>query len=304
MATEVLTAKDQLRVVWKPYSEASFGAFPGAVAVDAFPSHVFAFIPRANPNTEKVFTLRGESATAGTPLGVYRHFWEYGLRIHLYQHTLANWANSWQRYLMKTDATYTNFWAELKMYHSATLEWYINVHGMKPDIITIRCAKDEKIEWILDCFGEDMQETATTSVSSYNAEESGDPWFWANAYWQIDPGGGYVAFPDILEDWTIVINRNLYQRRVFDSSGSYELAAIDEMGYESVVRMTVLTHDETWMDYLLDVDEVDIRLQLPDSKTITFSDCKFQQYEPDIRVPRDMIRSRVEFNPRDYSENF
>jgi len=304
MATEVLTSKDQIRMVWKPYAEANWGDVPGAVAVDPFPSWIYGITPRPNPNTEKIHVLRGEAATAGIPLLVDRHFWEYGLRIECYQPTLANWANSWQRYMMKTDATFTNFWCETKLYHSGTLGWYLVAEGVKPDTITIRAAKTGRIEWLLDCWAETIDTASSSTVSSYNAELTPETiWMASQSYWRIYDGS-WADFPDIVEDFEVTISRNLYQRKVFTSGGGYGLSALDEMGYDATVRATLLTHDRTYLEYLLDQDELDLRLMLPDTKQIDFTDGKFQRYEPDIRAGRDMIRARLEFNPEDYSENF
>lgn len=306
MATEVLTSKDQIRAVWQPYSEANWGNIPGggATLLDPFPSWIYAISPRVNPNTEKIHVLRGEAATAGIPLYVARHHWEYGMRIECYQPTLANWANSWQRYLMKTDPTYTNFWIELKIYHSATLSWYLIGEGIKPDTITIRSTKIGRIEWLLDCWGQNVDTSAASTVTSYDPELTPETiWMGSDSYWRMYDGS-WADMPDIVEDYEITINRNLFQRKVFTSGGGYGLSALDETGYDATVRMTLLTHDRTYLEYLLDQDELDLRLMLPDSKQIDFTDGKFQRYEPDFRAGRDMIRARFEFNPEDYSENF
>lgn len=305
MSTEVLTSKDQIRMVWQGYPEANWGNVPGGAATPpAWPSWLFGITPRPNPNIERIHVLRGEAATAGIPLYATKHYYEYGIRLEMYQNTPANWVNSWQRFFMKTDPAFTNFWLEAKLYHSATLSWFLIGEGVKPDVITIRCAKGERVIWIMDCWAQTIDTSAATTVAAYAAELTPETiWMSSDTYWRINDGG-YADFPDIVEDWEIVINRNLYQRKVFTSGGGYGLSALDETGYDATVRMTLLTHDRTYLEYLLDSDELDIKLMMPDAKELEFTDGHFQRYEPDIRAGRDMIRASFEFIPEDYNENF
>ena len=144
------TSKDLIRVVWKPQTEANYGT--KALAGDtpaAFPSHIYELTPMPQPHVERILVLRGEAATHAIPISLLSHYMEYALRISLYQPTMT-WANSWQKPMLSEVATNSNFWIEAQIKRDASNLMFIQLWGIKPNIVSIRCAKDQKIQWILD----------------------------------------------------------------------------------------------------------------------------------------------------------
>ncbi len=116
---------------------------------------------------------------------LFRHYIPYGI-------TITNvWADATNIYFTLSGNATVNW--------SASAKFYMQAWGLKADVVTVRCAKEGRVQWLLDLIGQGLSYSDTTYLSTggYGGELGGDPWLWAQTYIQLKVGGGTISAIDI-----------------------------------------------------------------------------------------------------------
>jgi len=275
--------KDSIEFGHKPYNEASYATLPVGAETLYRIGYVQEIAPVFDPELNRVFVLR-EGSDAGKPLATIQRRENVKLRLRWLQGQLGD-------YLQKYILGGYNFYGEAKLYKDASSKLYFYWTGLKVDVLSVRCSIGEPIEWSCDLIGKSVDTKATT-VHSLGASP-GTVWEWDDSYLQISTNGvDWATLPDVT-DWEYRIDNRLKPNFVFNSSGSKQLATLEEMEQLVDARLTMNFPSDTYLSYLLDDTEVYLKLVLPNSMYLQISKGKMSLVDPLLK-PEDLIACRVE----------
>ncbi|MGD2200488.1 MAG: hypothetical protein PVJ38_02510 [Candidatus Bathyarchaeota archaeon] len=285
--------KDRIEFGYKDYAEVNYGGSPGATPTTLSKvGYVSELTPLYDPELNRVFVLRDVATPA--PLALLSRRENVGLRLSWLQGQLGQY---WQSEILAGD----NFFGEAKIYRDASNELYLYWTGLKADVLSVRCSVGEPVIWSVEMIGESY-DTKTSTIHSYGADP-GDPWEWSETYVEISTDdSAYSTIPDIT-DWEFRVDNQLHPNFVCNDTGSKQLSSLEEMERLVSARLTMNLQDDTYLSYLLDQDELYLRLQLPDSKWLKVNKGKFQLVEPVLK-PEDLIACRMEFIGRWLTHGF
>jgi hypothetical protein len=275
--------KDQIEFGQYAYEEANYGASPGAVTLYRV-GYVTEMTPLYDPELNKVFVLR-DSAESGRPIAILSRKENVGLRISWLQGQLGDY---WQKFMLGG----YNFFAEAKIYKSDTEKLYILWKGLKADVLSVRCSIGEPITWSAELIGK-FVDTATSTTRTYGASP-GAVWEWDDSYVASSENDStWDPFPDV-SDWEFRIDNRLKPNFAFNATGSKQLVSLEEMEQVCSARITANFTSEKYLEYLLNQNELYLKLMLPNSQWIKLNKGKFRLVEPVLK-PEDLIACRLEF---------
>lgn len=281
--------KDLIELGHYPYAEASYGSSPGGVALYRI-GFMEEVTPHYDPQLARLWVLSDEATHK--PLELMRKLEDVRVTFKWLQGTLADpiqehWLNNG-----------SNLFMELVINQGGTAR-YLKWTGIKFDILRAQCSIGEPVHWTAECIGK-FFDTATSTTRTYGARP-GTLWEWDDTYLQISTDDiAYTLIPEVT-DWEFIIKNNLKQNFVFNSTGSKQLTSLEEMEQEVTVNWTMNMQDETYIEYLLDQDELYVKLVLPDTKYFKAMKGKFRLVDPVVK-PEDMIAVRCTFEGA-YLEN-
>ena len=141
-----------------------------------------------------------------------------------------------------------------------------------------------------------LYDTKTSTIHSYGASP-GESWEWDDTYVQVSPNdSGYTTIPDVT-DWEFRVDNRLKPNYVFNEGGSKQLTTLEEMERTLTARLTMNLSDNTYLDHLVDGDELYLKLMLPNGQWMKLNKGKFSTVEPVLK-PEDLIACRVQFEGR------
>ncbi|MBL7169361.1 hypothetical protein ISS40_11865, partial [Candidatus Bathyarchaeota archaeon] len=280
--------KDQIEFGYKNYAEASYGDSPGATPTTLFRlGYVRELTPLYDPELNRIFVLRDEAGADRDAPRILSRRENVGLRIQWLQGELGQY---WQDKMLEGE----NFFAEA-MIKRGSDEVYLYWTGLKADVLGVRCSIGEPVVWEAEMVGK-LYDSKTSTIHSYGASP-GEPWEWDDTYLQVSPNdSGWTTIPDVT-DWEFRIDNRLKPNFVFNASGSKQLTTLEEMERVLTARLTMNLSDNTYLDYLMDGDELYLKLMLPNSQWVKFNKGKFSTVEPVLK-PEDLIACRVQFEGR------
>ena len=277
--------KDLIELGHHPYDEANYGSSPGIVTLFRI-GYIEEIAPLYDPQLSRLWTVNDQAIHQ--PLALMRRLEDVRLRMKWLQGTLGDPIQ--EHWLLN----HSNLYMEAKMDQGGT-DVYLKWTGVKPDVLRAQCSLGEPVRWTAECIGKSF-DTASTTQSSYGAR-AGALWEWEDTYLQISAAdAGYALIPDVT-DWEFIIRNNLKQNFVFNDAGSKQLTTLEEMEQDVTVNFTMNIQDETYIEYLLDQDELYIKLVLPDTKYLKAMKGKFSHVDPLIK-PEDMIAARCVFEAK------
>jgi len=280
--------KDQIEFGYKNYAETSYGDSPGATPTTLFRvGYVRELTPLYDPELNRVFVLRDGSGADSDALRILNRRENVGLRIQWLQGELGQY---WQDKMLEGE----NFFAEA-MIKRGSDEVYLYWTGLKADVLGVRCSIGEPVVWEAEMIGK-LYDTKTSTIHSYGASP-GEPWEWDDTYVQVSPNdSGWTTIPDVT-DWEFRVDNRLKPNFVFNASGSKQLTTLEEMERVLTARLTMNLSDNTYLDYLVDGDELYLKLMLPNGQWVKLNKGKFLTVEPVLK-PEDLIACRVQFEGR------
>ena len=308
--------KDQIEFGFKNYAEASYGDSPGATPTTLFRvGYVRELTPLYDPELNRVYVLRDGSGADSDALRILSRRENVGLRIQWLQGELGQY---WQDKMLEGE----NFFAEA-MIKRGSDEVYLYWTGLKADVLGVRCSIGEPVVWEAEMIGK-LYDTKTSTIHSYGASP-GEPWEWDDTYVQVSPNDSdWTTIPDVT-DWEFRVDNRLKPNYVFNASGSKQLTTLEEMErvltarlkpnfafsatgskqlttleeMERVLtaRLTMNLADNTYLDHLVDGDELYLKVMLPNGQWVKFNKGKFSTVEPVLK-PEDLIACRVQFEGR------
>lgn len=283
--------KDLIDFGHYPYNEANYGNSPGAITLFRF-GYLEEVAPLYDPRLERLWILSDK--TTQQPLELMRKLEDVRFRMKWLQGTLADPIQ--EHWLLN----HSNLWMELKLDQGGT-DFFISFSGVKFDVLRAQCSIGEPVRWTADCIGKAM-DTSTTTIHTFGAR-AGALWEWEDTYLQLGTNdAGYALIPDVT-DWEFIIRNNLKQNFVFNSTGSKQLTSLEEMEQDVTVRFTMNLQDETYIEYLLDQDQKDIKLELPDGKFLKALYGKFSRVDPIVK-PEDLLAVRCVFEGKYLGNGF
>jgi len=274
--------RDQIEYGHYPYTETNYGQEATSVTLYRI-GYLTEIKPSYDPELNRQFVLR--DSDEGKPLGIYSRKTNIRLTLSWLQGELTDY---YQKYLLGGYNTY----AEAKQYHSATAKIYHKWTGLKLDTLTIRCSIGEPITWTAELIAQ-TTDTMNSTTNTYGASP-GAVWEWDDAYLQLSTNGtDWTTIPDVT-DWELRIENNLKPNHTFNPSGEKTLQSLEEMEQHCNARFTMYLPSDTYLAYLHDQTKLYLKLVLPCSQYIQFSEGKLSLYDPVLR-PEDLVSCRVEY---------
>jgi len=284
-------SKDAIEIGYYPYDEANYGSTPGAVTLYRI-GFATEIAPRYDPELTRVWVLTDE--TTHQPITLMRKKENVGLRITWLQGQLTDY---FQKAVLND---HSNFFMEAKIKRS-TDEYYVWWKGLKVNVLRVMCSIGELVTWIAEMIGQAM-DTTNSTTRSYGSRP-GAPYEWDDTYVQISTDDVDYSTLTGLTDWEFVINNNLRPNYVFTSSGSKQLASLEEMEQEVTVNLTINFEDNTYLEYLLDQDELYLKVFVGGGKYLKAMKGKFAVVDPVIK-PEDLIACRCRFEGKYLEHNY
>lgn len=301
------SGKDEILVRYFGFGENEFGNTPSGVNTTLNIGLITEFVPLFDPEIRGVYILRSGSV-AGVPFQLRSKRKSVGCRLTWIQQSTPS-VDTKNPYIQhnflkdpQSSPPNNNFFLEAQIKRDASNLFWIRLAGLKPNIFTIRGSIGEPQTWIMECLGKSMDLATDFATSAQEAEDSDPPWMWEDTYLQYDAGGGYALFPD-LTDYEIRIEKRLKANYCFNSTGSKELTSLEPMEYQATTRLTANLTSKTFLEYLLNMTDVKLKLMMPDSKYIEMTGGKFRAVEPTLK-PEDLIAQRIDYIAKDYTHNF
>jgi hypothetical protein len=255
--------------------------------------HATEIAPLYDPELSRLWVLRDASTPA--PLALLRKRENVKLRLGWVQGTLTQYAQkSWLN-------DHENWFAEVKVYRDASNALYLYWTGLKLDSLAVRCGIGEPIQWSADLVGK-LYDSKTSTIHSYGASP-GDPWEWKDSYVQVSANDADWTTVPCVTDYEFRVENHLKPVYVFNSAGSKQLTALEEMEQTCAAQLTLDLQDATWLDYLVDQTELYLRLVLPDSRWLKLNKGKVAQMDPVVK-PEDLVACRVRFEGRWLTHGF
>jgi len=286
---------DQLLVRFLPFFESQYGSKPSGAYTVRTLGYVTELTPQFDPELTAIHALRNTNPGQAVKLLSKRK--SVRLRLQWIQPTLTYYLQS------ELFSDGDNIYLLARVYRDASNYFFIDVTGLKCNVLTISSSIGEPIQWTMDMIGKAMDTPAAPpGTPTYEDDPTGDPWLWKDAYIQYDSGGGLTLFPDVT-DFELRIEFGLKPVFVFNSGGSLELTALEQTVIKPTARITCNLQSEAQLDWLLGLTEVDLKLVLPDSKYIILNDGKFRAVEPTLK-PEDLLAQRLEFEAKSWTHNF
>jgi len=283
--------KDQIEIGYYPYTEANYGTTPGAVTLARI-GYMTEVAPLYDPELTRQWVLTDEATHA--PITLQRKKENVRLRLTWLQGELADY---WQEDILNDHA---NFFMELKIDRGAD-DYFIVWTGIKVDTLRVRASIGEMVTWIADCIGKSM-DTSGATINIYGARP-GAPYEWDDTYIEISAAdAGYNALTG-LTDWEFIINNQLRPNFLFNEAGSKQLTTLEEMEQLVTCNMTITFEDNTFLEYLLDQDELYLKVWVGGGKWLKVMKGKFALVDPVIK-PEDLIACRCKFEGRWLVHNF
>ncbi len=286
--------RDAIELGYKNYSEAGYGGSPGATPTTLYRmGYVTEIAPLYDPELNRLWALR-DSATPA-PIALLRKRENVKLRLNWVQGTLSQYAQkSWLN-------DHENWFAEAKLYRSASEQLYLIWTGLKLSTLSVRCGIGDPIQWTADLVGK-IYDAKTSTIHSYGTPP-GDPWGWESSYVQVSANDADWTTVPCLTDYEFKVDNHLRPVYVFNSTGSKQLTALEEMEQTCGAQLTLDLQDTTWIDYLLDQTELYLKLVLPDSKWLKLNKCKVSRMDPVLK-PEDLVACRVDVEGRWLTHGF
>jgi len=217
------------------------------------------------------------------------------LRLGWVQGTLGQYAQkSWLN-------DHENWFAEAKIYRDVSNALYLYWAGLKLDSLAVRCGIGEPIQWSADLVGK-LYDSKTSTVHSYGASP-GDPWEWKDSYVQVSTNDVDWNTVPCATDYEFKVENHLKPVYVFNSAGSKQLTALEEMEQTCAAQLTLDLQDATWLDYLVDQTELYLKLVLPDSRWLKLNKGRVAQMDL-VVLPEYLVACRVRFEGRWFTHGF
>ncbi len=275
--------RDQIEYGHYPYTEPNYGSTASSATLYRI-GYLTEIRPSYDPELNRQYVLR-EGADTGKPLGIYSRRENIRLTLKWLQGQLGDY---YQKYILGG----YNFYAETKLYKSATEKLYITWSGLKCNTLTIRCSIGEPIEWTGEFIGKTM-DTKSTTDNTYGASP-GAVWEWDDAYLQLSTNGSnWDPVPDVT-DWEIRIQQNLKPNYVFNTGSQKTLQSLEELEQSCDARFTMYLPGDTYLSHLLDQTELYLKLVLPNSQYLQLNKGRLSLYDPVLK-PEDLVQCRVEY---------
>jgi len=283
--------KDEIAIGHYPYTEANYGDTPGAVTLYRI-GFMQEVAPQYDPELTRQWVLQDVAIHA--PITLQRKKENVRLRLTWLQGELTDY---WQKEILED---HENFFMELKIKRDAE-DYYILWTGIKVDTLRVRSSIGEMVTWIAECIGKSM-DTALTTTRTYGARP-GEPYEWDDTYIQISDDDIAYATLTGLTDWEFIIKNNLHPNFVFNAAGSKQLSTLEEMEQDVTVNLTITFEDTDYLEYLLDQDELYLKVFVGGGKWLKAMKGKFSLVDPIIK-PEDLIACRCTFEGRWLTHNF
>ena len=298
--------KDEVPVGFTPITEDNYGSgtFTGNTGTRF--GYVEELVPQYDPEINPVYVLR-DGSNQGIPFLLSRRK-NVRLRMTWLQPSYEQSGQSYlQHYLLKDPGVdggnpCSNVIMEAVIKRDASNIISFTWKGLKFNVCTVRCSIGEPQKWTAELVGNSMAVNDAQQYNAFATDYTQKPWMWNDAYVQYDSGGGLTLFPD-LTDYEFRFENGLKPNFVFNSNGSLELSSLEQTLQPATAKLTANFTSKDFLDYLLNLTEVDLKLVMPDSKYILLSDGKFRAVQPTVK-PEDLIAQKLEFTAKSWSHNF
>jgi len=297
--------RDEIPVAFTPITEDNYGggAFAGNTGTRF--GCVEELVPHYDPEINPVYVLR-DGGNQGLPFLLSRRK-NVRLRMTWLQPTYEVSGQSFlQHYLLKDPGVdggvpCSNVIMEAVIKRDASNIISLTWKGLKINVCTVRGSIGEPQRWTAELIGKSMAINNAQQYNAFATDFTQKPWMWNDTYVQYDAGSGLTLFPD-LTDYEFRFENGLKPNFVFNSAGSLELTSLEQTLQTATARLTANLTSKAFLDYLLNLTELDLKLVMPDNKYILLSDGKFRSVEPTIE-PEDLIAQKLEFMARSWSHN-
>jgi len=283
--------KDLIEIGYQPYGEANYGDSPGIVTLARI-GFATEIAPLYDPELTRQWVLTDDATHA--PVTLMRKKENVRMRLTWLQ---GEFEDYWQEDILND---HNNFFMQAKVQRDAAAK-FIYGSGFKADVLRARCSIGEPVTWIADLIGQSMN-TAEVSTKTYGARP-GVPYEWDDTYAQICNDDATWVTLTGLTDWEFVVNNQLRSNFVFNDAGSKQLSTLEEMEQLVTANLTITFEDNTYLEYLLDQDELYVKVFVGGGKYLKAMKGKFALVDPVIK-PEDLIACRCKFEGRYLDHNF
>lgn len=298
--------RDEIPVAFSEITEDNYGTGDFSTKTGTRFGYVEELVPRYDPEINAVYILR-DGSNAGLPFLLSRRKIAR-LRMTWLQPSYEVSGQSYiQHYLLKDPGVdgsvpNSNVIMEALIKRDASNIISLTWKGLKFDVCTVRCSIGEPQRWIAELIGKSMAVNSAQQYLAFAPDYTAAPWMWNNTYVQYDPGTGLTLFPD-LTDYEFRFSNTLKPNFTFKSDGSLELTSLEQTLQPATARLTANLTSKSFLDYLLALTDVKLKLMCSDGKYIELTGGKFQAVEPTVR-PDDLIAQRLEYIAKSWSHNF
>ncbi len=294
---------DMIEAIYVERYEDSFGGDPSGQTGHrwVYPQEI---VPDYDPNLKTVYVLRsdnyarcGKRILSGRPILRCRLSWMQAVPVSP--------TTYWQTNLLKAtlgDNPISSIWMEVLIKRSATNKFWLRLNSLKADVVTIRGSIGETQQWTVEFLGYGMS-TATSALLTAPADHINDPWEWENTYIQYSTDGiNFSDFPDVT-DYEIKLYNSLKPNYTFRSTGSKQLTSLEPGVERAVARLTANLTDRAFIDYLVNLSRVDLKLFMPDSKWVLMSRGQFRRVPVNIKT-EDLIALTIDYESMEWTHGF
>jgi len=294
---------DRIEAIYVERYEDSFGGIPSAQTGQrwVYPQEI---IPDYDPDLRIMYILRndnyarcGKRILSGKPILRCRLSWV--------QAVPTSPSAYWQTNMLKAtlgDNPLSSIWMEVLIKRSAANQFWLRLNSLKADVVTIRGSIGEPQQWTAEFLGYGMS-TSTVALLTPPADHINDPWEWEDTYIQYSTEGtNFNDFPDVT-DYEIKLHNSLKPNYTFRSTGEKKLTSLEPGVERATARLTVNLTDKVFIDYLVNLSRVDLKLLMPDSRWVLMSRGQFRRVPVNIKT-EDLIALTIDYEGLEWTHGF
>jgi len=294
---------DVIEAIYVERYEDSFGGIPSAQTGHrwVYPQEI---VPDYDPDLKLIYILRSDSYArsakrilSGKPILRCRLSWMQAVPVSP--------TTYWQTNLLKAalgDNPISSLWMEVLIKRSDTNKFWLRLNSLKAHVVTIRGSIGEPQQWTAEFLGYSMS-TATSALLTAPAEHINDPWEWEDTYIQYSTNGtDFYDFPDVT-DYEIKLYNSFKPNYIFRSTGSKQLTSLEPGVERATARLTANLTDKTFIDYLVNLSRVDLKLLMPENKWVLMSRGQFRRVPVNIKT-EDLIALTFDYESMEWTHGF
>jgi len=169
-------------------------------------------------------------------------------------------------------------------------------------VVTIRGSLGEPQQWTAEFLGYGMS-TSSAALLTPPADHINDPWEWEDTYLQYSTDGvNFYDFPDVT-DYEVKLYNSLKPNYTFRSTGEKKLTSLEPGVERATARLTVNLTDKAFIDYLVNLSRVDLKLLMPNSKWVLMSRGQFRRVPINLKT-EDLIALTIDYESMEWTHGF